>query len=263
MRRGNPHDAPGPAAAHLGLDAVRRIFTLRQTELEEADRLLVRAQEIDPRGIYPAWQAFLRTFLVGERRPVSIDDLRIESEALVREALEREPNNSNVYALAAHVNYLTLYNSEAAMMLAETSLALNPSNPLAHARFGTASADLGLGEQGYRHALTALAIGGNGPYRFQMMNLCCVAAILSGRYREAVHYAECAHALSPDFLPPLRYLAALYFHSGDVEKAARFVRELRRHEPDFTVELLRDERYPATTLRRTPLILIADAHGLA
>jgi tetratricopeptide (TPR) repeat protein len=261
IRRARP-DAPKPAAAHLALDAVRRIFTLRQAELEEADRLLVRAQEIDARGIYPAWRAFLRTILVGERRPVPVDDLRLESEALVRQALEREPNNSNVYALAAQVNYLTLYNSEAAMMLAETSLALNPTNPLAHAHFGTASADAGVGDRGYRHALAAVAIAGNGPYRYWILNHCCVAAILTGRYREAIHYAECAHTLAPDFLPPIRYLAALYFHSGNLEKAVRFVRELKRHEPDFTVDLLRDEQYPATTLRRTPLIEIADAHGL-
>lgn len=263
LRRAQDSAAPKPAALHFALDAVRKIFTLRQLELEQADRLLIQAQEIDPRGIYPAWRAFLRTIMVGERRPMSLDDLRLESEELVREALEREPNNSNVYALAAHVNYLVFDNSEAAMMLAETSLALNANNPLAHAHFGTASADAGHAEQGYHHALTSLAIVGNGPHRYQVINHCCVTAILTGRYREAIRHAECAHALAPYFLPPIRSLAALYFHCGNTEKAMRFLQELRRHEPDFTLDLLRDERYPAATLRRTPLIKIAGARELA
>jgi tetratricopeptide (TPR) repeat protein len=147
-------------------------------------------------------------------------------------------------------------------MLAQTSLSLNSCNPLAHAYFGTASAHAGRPEEGYRHALRALSIAGNGPYRYQVMMDCCLTAIMTGRYREAVFHAECARALAPDYLPPIRYLAALYFHGDSHEKAVRMVRELQRREPDFSVELLRDERYPAATLRCTPLIGIADARGL-
>jgi tetratricopeptide (TPR) repeat protein len=263
MRRAGGPGAPMPTATHLALDAVRRIFTLRQVELKKAEGLLVRAQEIDPRGIYSAWRAFLRTIpLISERLPVTIGDLRAESEALVWEAIEREPNNSNVYALAAHVYYPALDNPDAALMLAERSLALNPGNPLAHAHLGGVSAHAGRGEEGYRHALAGLALAGNGPYRYQIMMDCCLTALMTGRYREAVRHGEGARALAPDFLPPIRYLAALYFHSGDVEKAAQLLQELRRHEPDFTVESLRDERYPAASLRRTPLIRLADSHGL-
>lgn len=246
-------------ANHLALDAVKRIFSLRADDLFAADRLLQQAQEADPRGIYNAWRAFLRTFLLGERYKVDTDVVRAKSEALIREALQAEPNNSNIYALAAHVNYFTLDNIDAAVMLARTSLDLNPANPLAHAHLGTASAIAGRHEEGHRHALTALEITGNGPHRFQIMMHCCLTAILTGRYREAIFFAESSRSLAPNFLPPIRHLAALYFHQGDHQKAAELLSRLRLHEPDFTVDLLRSEHYPADTLRRTPLIEIANS----
>ena len=52
----------------------------------------------------------------------------------------------------------------------------------------------------------------------------------------------------------LRYLSALYVHSGKEERAHDAFHRLRVIEPDFSYEKLRESDYPAAGLRTTDIL---------
>ena len=79
-----------------------------------------------------------------------------------------------------------------------------------------------------------------------------MTATRCGRFEEAARYAQAAHELSPNFRPPLRYLAALRYHLRDEQGAAEALQELKLLEPDFTLELMASESYPVASLRGPP-----------
>ena len=83
----------------------------------------------------------------------------------------------------------------------------------------------------------------------------CLTAALTGRREEALRLAEAAHALSPEFRPPLRYLTALYAASDRPEDAIRAAERLKRLEPDFSFErMAQDGNYPISPLRWSGLL---------
>ena len=83
----------------------------------------------------------------------------------------------------------------------------------------------------------------------------CLTAALTGRGDEALKLAEAAHALSPEFRPPLRYLTALYAANDRPEAAMRVADRLRRLEPDFSFDrIANDAEYPISPLRWSGLL---------
>jgi tetratricopeptide (TPR) repeat protein len=233
------------------------LFRLGKTNLELADSFFARAFDIEPRGIYLAWRAYVRTFLFAERHYTSFSSREgIEAEAFdfARRALEMEPYNSYVAALSAHVYSVTRRSDAAAYELAERSIQLNHANPLGWACLGVAETYLGKVAEGLRHTLIAREIAGYAPYRYQLDAFSFIASAMAGDLDRAILLAEACHALAPTFAPPIRYLSALYAHKGDEEQALRMVEKLRVNEPDFSLDRLRDQQYPVAGLRRTTII---------
>ena len=248
---GQSEQAIASSLCHSG---VLHLFKLGRINFEAADRLFARAFDIDRRGVYLAWRAFLRTFLLAERQYT--DRLMIEQEAidLVRRALELEPHNSYVAALGAHVHTLMRRAYVAAFELAERSVQLNPANPIGWACLGIAKSYLGKSSDGMRHTLLAREIAGSAPYRYQLDTLSCIASTIAGDLDRAIHLAEASHALAPSFAPPLRYLSALYAHRGEQDLSYQMVQKLKVNEPDFDYDKLRDTAYPSAGLHRALII---------
>jgi hypothetical protein len=69
--------------------------------VDRADALLGEAYELDAKPVYLAWRAYSRIFYVGEhihadrRRPIE------EAEEYARRAIEADPHNATVLALAS------------------------------------------------------------------------------------------------------------------------------------------------------------------
>lgn len=242
----------------LGFDAVQRMFRIDSAELASAEQLFDRAFERQPSGVFLACKAFLRAFYLGEECGIDRQVVQEEAAALVRAALEREPYNAYVLALASYVHSFILRNYEAGHDLAERSLSLAPSNPLALAFLGRVKSYLGHYEEGHKLTAAAREIVGPGPYRCTIDMLASITAAVSGRHDEAIRLGEVACALEPNFRPPLRYLLALYLKKGDRPKAHQVFQKLKRLEPDFSISLMKEQFYPSTGLRQSGLLDLAE-----
>jgi hypothetical protein len=241
-------------ASTLCQSGISHLFRLGKANFEAADSFFARAFDVEPRGIYLAWRAYVRTFLLAERQTTSHETIEEEALDFVRRALEMEPYNSYVAALSAHVHSITRRSDAAAYELAERSIRLNHANPLGWACLGIAESYLGKASDGLRHTLLAREIAGYAPYRYQLDAFGFIACAVVGDVDRAILMAEACHALAPSFAPPLRYLSALYAHKGQEELSDKMVKRLRLNEPDFSLDRLRDKAYPVAGLHRTTII---------
>ena len=235
--------------------AVRRIFRMRPDALTEADAMLERAHELAPRGLSAAWRAQLRVIQEVERHDGRSENLPEEARELCCIAMELEPLNSMVLAAGAYTRLVLDDDVSACNELARRSVSLNPSNPLAWDSLSTAK--LYAGEIGEAHALAVRAqkMSSGSPFGFWWDMGRCLTAALTGRGDEALKLAEAAHALSPEFRPPLRYLTALYAANDRPEAAMRVADRLRRLEPDFSFDrIANDAEYPISPLRWSGLL---------
>jgi tetratricopeptide (TPR) repeat protein len=241
-------------ASDLCYSGILHLFRLGTTNFEAADQLFARAFELSPRGIYLAWRAYLRTFLLAERQYRCRRTVEAEALDFMRRSLELEPYNSYVVGLSAHVQSIMRRSYVAAYELAERSIQLNHANPVGWACLGIAKSYLGKPEEGFRDTQLARTIAGSAPFRFQIDALACIAGTMAGEVDKAIYLAETSHAQAPTFAPPMRYLSALYAHTGQFDLSFDMVRKLQATEPDFSYDKLRDKAYPAAGLHRTSII---------
>ncbi len=235
--------------------AVRRIFQMRPEALTEADAMLVQAHAIAPRGLSAAWRAQLRVIQEVERHDGRSDTLAEEARSLTAHAMELEPLNSMVLAAVANARLVLDDDVSGCNELARKSVGLNPSNPLAWDSLSTAK--LYAGQIGEAHALAVRAqrISAGSPFGFWWDFGRCLTAALTGRGDEALRLAEAAHALSPQFRPPMRYLTALYASNDRPEAAQRVAERLKRLEADFSFDrMANDAEYPISPLRWSGLL---------
>ena len=140
----------------------------------------------------------------------------------------------------------------------ELSIKCNPAHPLGHAFLGRAKSYLGEHEAGYAATRRGLELSGQAPYRYMLHFLHGIAALLSGRFDEAVRAGEIACAMAPGFRPPQRYLVPLYLHAGKRDQARETFERLRRIEPTFSLDAMRESSYPSTGIRASGLLTFSD-----
>ncbi len=235
--------------------AIRKIFCLRPEALVEADNMLMRAESLGGGALSKAWRAQLRVIQHVERHATRSEDLAQEARRLCTEAIEREPMNSMVVAAVANTRLVLDNDVSVCMELARRSVSLNPANPLAWDSLATAK--LYAGDIGEAHALAVRAqkMSSGSPFGHWWDFGRCLTAALTGRREEALRLAEAAHALAPEFRPPLRYLTALYAASDRPDDAFRIGLRLKELEPDFSFErLAKDKEYPISPLRWSGLL---------
>ena len=241
-------------ASFLCHQGIRHLFKLGKQNFVIADQLFQRAFEMEPRGIYLAWRAYLRTYLLAERQFTCRQTLIEEALALMYKSLELEPLNSYVASFSAHVHTIMRRSYVAAYEQALHSIQINRANPLAWACLGIAECHLGKTKAGFEHALIAREIAGATPFRFQIEGLGCIASCIVGDVDQAIWCGEASHALAPTFAPPLRYLSALYLVRGQQTSSLEAVGKLQAIEPDFSYDILRDKSYPAAGLHRSKFL---------
>ncbi len=249
--QGNIQDKSAMAYCSEG---IRTLFKLGDNNFLQADHYFAEAFNRDQRGIYLAWRAFLRTFLLAERQYTCRETVVDEAVEYMNLAIEKEPYNSHVLGLCAHVQNIVRRSYFDGYELAKRSTELNKANSLGWACLGVAESYLGRTEHGYRNTRLAKKIAGMAPFKYQIDALCCITGTMAGEFDEALRYGELSHTSAPHFAPPLRYLAALYLHAENPEKSYEMVEKLRELEPDFSYQMLKEKNYPTAGLHRSELL---------
>jgi tetratricopeptide (TPR) repeat protein len=230
--------------------AIDHAFSMEPERLLTADALLREAGPI--RGLINAWRAQVRVIQFVERHPGDPRGFREEGERFARRAVEDEPGNSTVLAIMSNVRQHLFGDTRGSLEYARRAVELNPSNPLA--LWSRASANLYAGEHVASHGDAVLGrhLMGRARNRFFWDNQLFGAEMMLGRLDRATELLEGVRSQRPGFRPPHRYLIALHAHAGREEQALASAEQLKRLEPDFSIErLLRDESYPASLVRRS------------
>lgn len=248
-----PSKSAESQSSALCFRAVSKMFTLNGEELRESENMLNMASDLDSRGIYFAWRAYLKIIQFGERIVTDRHAMIDETQALIARALESGSDNSMVLALASYVQSVILKNHSAGSELAEQSLRISQINPLAWAFWGISKMHLGEFEDAFRCTAYARKISGHGPQKYQLNMLACQSAIVAGRFAEAIKLAELTMGMAPNYAPPKRYLAALLVNADREVDAIKVLSDLKRLEPDFSFDQMMDPSYPASALRLSPL----------
>lgn len=233
--------------------AVSKMFSLVGDELLESERMLNLASNLDDRGIYHAWRAYLKIVQFGERIVTDRDAMSEEAQELIAHSLELGADNSMVLALASYVQSVIFKNYAAGSELAEQSLRISQINPLAWAFLGIAKMHLGDVEKAFQCTSYARKISGHGPQKYQINMLACQSAIVAGRFVDAIKLAELTVGMAPSYAPPKRYLAALLLNANRESDAIKVISDLKRLEPDFSFDQMANPAYPASALRLSPL----------
>jgi tetratricopeptide (TPR) repeat protein len=231
--------------------AVRRMFSIGCNDVDVALRLLEKAYEVEPRGVFQAWIAQALTIQYVERYIKADASLVERCAEACRLALRDDPTNSIVLAAVANARINIEKNYEAGLQLSRQSVQANGCNPLAWWAYSNALQCIGETDQAYAAAQNAKVLAEGTRLKFWCDFQVSVTAALAGRTGEAIRYGESASALAPDFRPPVRYLTALYAVEGKAEQLTRKLHTLRSLEADFTIErMINDHDYPIGMMRR-------------
>ena len=238
----------------IALSGVRHMTSLGAENIKIADDHLKTAYEKDPKAIYLAWRAYLRTYLIGEIQFGCRSTAIEEGTFLSQQAIEKEPNNSMVLATGAHVARMLKLSYTDAFALAKRAIDLNRSNPLAWSTLGAANSFLGNTEIGKRQAKVGAKLAQSSWHSAMLEAIAGSSSLLDHDIPSARQHSLSSHSASQSFAPPLRFLSAIFCHDGQFAKAKEMADKLRLREPDFSLEHLADEGYPANSLRKAGLL---------
>ncbi len=247
---------PGEAGARIRASyrALRSVLSYDSATLKECDDTLASWPDAPGEAARRAWRAHIRVISVIERLSHNSGDIHAEAIELARHALEQDPGNPIVNALASDVALQIEGRPMKAFQLAQIAVQQDRFSPYTHASLAQALARLGEVEEAHAEACQALRLSAGQPNLAWWHMRCCITATRCGRFEEAARCAQAAHELSPNFKPPLRFLAALRFYLRDEKGAAEALQALKRLEPDFSLQLMASDAYPVASLRGTPLL---------
>jgi tetratricopeptide (TPR) repeat protein len=242
--------------ALLGYQALRHTILLDPDEQRAADRMLEAAFEAHGSAVFLAQRALLRVVQIFERVAPDEKTTREEAIAFMRQAQALQLSNPIITAAAARVAVMLEDKIQGGLELARKAVAQGPATPQTWDILATALYRTGRAAEAHEAALRARLLAAGLPQTYFWDALCCITAMVAGRFDEATHFGEVARDLAPTFKPPLRYLAALYYHQGRHDEAAKHLQMLKELEGDFSLKDW-EESYPVAALRQTPLIAIA------
>ena len=238
----------------MAIAGMDHIFKLGSQNFNMAVMLLKRSFHERPTGCTLAWRAFLKTFLLGEREYDCREQVIEEGTDMARRALEAEPLNSMVLALCAHVEYMLHYNYEVAFDLSVRAISLNRCNPIAWASLGRAASFLGEEERGNKLTQYGAKLAAGTKYSFLVDSWASSAGMIAQDLVAARYFCESSHAKAPTFAPPLRFLSALFCAESEFDLARAVVEKLKKQEPDFSLNTLKDVGYPSHTLQQANIL---------
>ena len=242
----------------LVLSSISLMHRLGRDDFDSALSLIERVAERAPRHAVPhAWRARWHTFRVvqGWAHHDQRDHEQAKRESEMALALDDEL--SLVHAVAGSVAMSVKRDLPAALRHYERALSINPSDSLAWALKAAAHALDDDGAAALAAADRALTLSPHDPMRFLHESLAASACLTMHDFAGARNRAEASIRSNRAHYSSLRVAAIACELLGDHGAAARYIDELRREQPQYTVgAFLRASPKPAASDNRK---LFADA----
>lgn len=230
-----------PTASLGAYDCVLRGLSMQTTfrgeEFAQAGQYFRRAIELDPRyaqaHAHLAWWHNLR---VGEGRSTTIAADAQASEKYSMLALELDSRDALVVAIAAHIQGFVKRRLTVAMDMFEQALTINPSCAFGWARSATAAAFLGRGEDAQQRIRNAVRLSPFDHQGFTFLTTSGTAAMVLGRFDEAVAWYGKARRANPGYRAAWRMLIAALALAGELNEAHEQALEFMQDDPAFRVD---------------------------
>lgn len=226
------------------LRAIPLIFRLTPEAFAEADRQLRAAEAADPHEpmVY-AWRAFWYFLHIGQGWAADPKTAREELAAIVRRAIELDPANALALAVAGHIASFVDHDYERGLGLLEQSLSLDPNSAYAWDLSAVTLCYTGEAKEALRRIEMSRDLWQRHPNPYYFQTTACIALMLAGEHERAIELSRRTVRENPSFHAPYRPLIASLGHTGRIEEARRYLAELRRVEPDFSIGWFRT-KYP-------------------
>lgn len=241
-------------AALLGFRARDAVFSTDPMQLKNADKDLKTAFMIHAKGIFQAWRAFMKANTLVEHDAMKSQSIKNEARELITSALQAEPDNGTISAIASHVLILLGDPPEVISELAQHATKASPSNPLGWSSLANVAILFNKFDEAENIGARALSIAKTSKHRYWWEMHSAVTASLLGDFQRAHTHCLIANSLAPGFKPPLRYLAALKERFHDEKGLALVLENLRKLEPNFEPNVMMEGDYPTGTLRKSGLL---------
>jgi DNA-binding NtrC family response regulator/TolB-like protein len=229
-------------------DCVLRAFTLlyrlSRDEFLQAGELLAKAIAFDP-GFAAAytWRAWWYLWKFGQGWMSDPASEIPEASRLAQAALDRDPDDALALAICAHLASFFHKDYDRALQLFERSLALNPNSQQAWGLSGITLCYVGEAKAALDREAYALRLSPFDPLSFYFTGISGLAAMLCGKYEEALAFGLKSRRENPRWSVNLRFLAATLVHLGRLEEARQMAREFLTIDQSFTLSAFR-QWYP-------------------
>ncbi len=226
------------------LRAFALLYRLSPEEFLQAGGFLTRAIALDPgyAAAY-AWRAWWYLWKAGQGWMTDPEAERREASRMAQAALDRDPDDALALAVSAHAASFLRRDCQQALELFERSLALNPNSQLAWGLSGVTLCYVGEARAALDREAYALRLSPFDPLGFYFTGVSGLAAMLLGRYDEALAFGLKARRENPRWSVNLRFLAATLVHLGRLEEARQMAREFLAIDRTFTLSAFR-QWYP-------------------
>lgn len=241
--------------ARLRRMPLQDVFSYSAPRLRRADEQLA---QIDPNGdkaVILALRSYIRHTMLLERlskNPAEDEELAADMAARARELSPGNPTALGVNAMVAAWRG----QFETSFDMARHAIAIDDENPIARLAYSSALTSIGNHREAEAEASAAhmSALSELGPAAWVLRR--AIAATRIGDLRSAERYFATTHGYAPENRPALRFLSAIRYELGDEKGARDALLQLKKLEPDFTLELMGSDSYPVDSLRRAGLLKV-------
>lgn len=234
------------------------IFGYSRNGLFSADNFLETADKGRERPIFLSFRAYVRHTMIVERVTDHPNRALAEADEMVAKAMERAPNDPFTLSVRSLISGLR-GEEDLSLEFAQRAVQNDKSNAFARHSLSVALSFAGQKQAANKEAQAAnasrLVMISPAIYYLQR----AYTALGVGEEHAAYKYANMAHGVAPNFRPALRCLIALAFRKNDEKLTRRYIERLRVVEPDFSLELMREPRYPVNSLREANVLDVVNS----
>ncbi|MCA0870112.1 hypothetical protein LCL97_04715 [Seohaeicola saemankumensis] len=243
-----------PIAVRSGFaqEALRDVLSFDAGQMRNSLSTLDAAADHLDSGLFQALKAWAMTSMIMEDFLEEDAAVLAEIKGLLKRAQELSPREAIVAAITANVQAILLEDYNSALVLARQALRENPNNLFALQAMSAGRAARGDLDMAYDLSRHSTTIAGFSKFE-AMCNLHhALLCITMQKREEALESSRIAADTSPNYRAPRRQLIALSALGQNPDQALDHIGDLKKIEPDFSVErFLFDRNYPSNTLRKS------------